>query len=242
MATTKKYNFLTKSTPDDPTKIPTNIDVATTFFVSIIPEEVKLLIPILHSLPNKDYRIILTKVIEYMITNTFTDTDFIQFQKSVTTNNTNADIGLIFTAIYTILRVAIAGKVSITTLNTDMKRLNYPIAAADDLCKALLSSRNKIEKSILNSRISFPRLQKLRWRVDVAISTGSLSRVMRPCIVMQLILDNKNIKTFEVSIDQFNQLRHSVAKILLDMQTIERHPIMKLVTEISIRDEIERNK
>jgi hypothetical protein len=43
-------------------------------------------------------------------------------------------------------------------------------------------------------------------------------------------------------VEQFNQLRHSVAKLLHDMQTQSRHPIMKVVSELERRDCEERFK
>lgn len=60
--------------------------------------------------------------------------------------------------------------------------------------------------------------------MDVAISSSSLLRVFRPCILMQVALSDGRIKTFDVPVDQFHQLRYNVAKVLRDMQELERHP------------------
>jgi hypothetical protein len=57
-----------------------------------------------------------------------------------------------------------------------------------------------------------------------------------------MILSDGNVKTFEICHEQFNQLRYGVAKVLLDIQKLERHPIMKLVTEMSIKNEETINK
>ena len=43
-----------------------------------------------------------------------------------------------------------------------------------------------VQEYAVASRIRCPRLERLRWRVDVVISSGSLSRVMRPTILMQV--------------------------------------------------------
>jgi hypothetical protein len=56
-----------------------------------------------------------------------------------------------------------------------------------------------------------------------------------------MILKDGSIKTFEVSIEQFNQLRYSVAKVLHEVQTVERHPIIKLVNEFKRREEEDYN-
>ncbi len=57
---------------------------------------------------------------------------------------------------------------------------------------------------------------------------------------IQIILTDRTIKTFEVSLEQFNHLRYGVAKILNDMQTLERHPIMRIVREFERKDKEER--
>lgn len=56
-----------------------------------------------------------------------------------------------------------------------------------------------------------------------------------------MVLKDGRIKTFEVSTEQFNQLRYSVAKVLHEIQTVERHPIIKLVNEFKRREEEEYN-
>jgi hypothetical protein len=56
-----------------------------------------------------------------------------------------------------------------------------------------------------------------------------------------MVLKDGSIKTFEVSLEQFNQLRYSVAKVLHEIQTVERHPIIKLVNEFKRREEEDYN-
>ena len=55
-----------------------------------------------------------------------------------------------------------------------------------------------------------------------------------------MILSDHTIKSFEISIEQFNHLRYGVAKVLNDMQTLERHPIMRIVNEFERRDKDDR--
>eukprot|EP01035_Chromulina_nebulosa_P019950 gene19950-25916_t len=59
---------------------------------------------------------------------------------------------------------------------------------------------------------------------------------------MQIILSDGRIKTFDVSIDQFNQLRYAVAKLLYDIQSLERHPIMRIIKEFKIKEIEDQNK
>ena len=70
-----------------------------------------------------------------------------------------------------------------------------------------------------------------------------------------MILKDGSIRTFEVSIEQFNQLRYNVAKVILfllnaskfehfllsfqalsEIQTLQRHPIVKIVSEFMKRE------
>ena len=52
------------------------------------------------------------------------------------------------------------------------------------LCCAVLCCA--VQAFAVESRIRCPRLERLRWRVDVVISSGSLSRVMRPSVLLQV--------------------------------------------------------
>ncbi|KAJ8603778.1 hypothetical protein CTAYLR_000338 [Chrysophaeum taylorii] len=74
----------------------------------------------------------------------------------------------------------------------------------------------------------FPRIAGVKWRVDVAISTSHLERVMRPSVMMELTLSDSRVRTFEMNLEQFHKLRYSVARVLRNMQEIERNPIMRL--------------
>ena len=66
----------------------------------------------------------------------------------------------------------------------------------------------------------FPTLEELRWRVDVTISTGSLTRAMRPAVLMQMALSDGDVKTFEVASDKFQLLRFNVAKALYEVRCV----------------------
>ena len=213
----------------DVTRVPAGLSVA--FFGKLIPYDVQIIVPLLHSEEVAAIvRPCIAKVVEYLRTADLDEADgdemFIRFLKSV---GGTSQTSVLFTGLFSILRAAIGSKVNTTTIVTDLKRMNIPSQAADDLGQAILRSRQQLETAALEHRIRFPKLDKLRWRVDVSIASGSLSRVMRPSILMQLILSDGRIKTFEVSQDQFNQLRFGVAKVLREMMTLDRHPISTLL-------------
>ena len=242
---TAKGGYVKNKKEDDPTQIPSSVDINSTFLLPIIPDEVRATIPYLHTISTPLLRLILQQLLEYIHNGNFTDDDSIilhkKIQKELGTID-NVNIPILLSGLYTILKHGVAGKSKLSVISNDLQRMNTPQAAIEDICKVILASKSKLEKTLVDKRIRFPRLQKLRWRIDVTISSGSLSRVMRPSILMEMSLSNGSIRTFEVSIDQFNQLRHGVAKVLLDMQTLERHPIMKLVGDIEKRNQIDSKK
>ncbi|KAF7707199.1 COMM domain-containing protein 5 [Silurus meridionalis] len=73
-----------------------------------------------------------------------------------------------------------------------------------------------------------PKLEKLRWRVDVAISTSSLSRALQPSILMQLKLSDGNLHQFEVPMSKFQELRYNVTLILKEMNDLEKRSVLKI--------------
>lgn len=56
-----------------------------------------------------------------------------------------------------------------------------------------------------------------------------------------MITKDGRIVTFELTIEMFNQLRYSVAKVLHEMQSLERHPIIRIVNEFKRREEEDYN-
>ena len=56
-----------------------------------------------------------------------------------------------------------------------------------------------------------------------------------------MIMKDGTIVPFEITYEQFCQLRYSVAKVLYDMQTLERHPIIRIVNEFRRREEEDYN-
>lgn len=76
--------------------------------------------------------------------------------------------------------------------------------------------------------MSLPSLDRLQWRVDVAISTSSIARILKPVIMLQLTLSDGSVKTFEVSVSQFHELRFNAALVLKEMEIVEQKNIFKI--------------
>ena len=149
---------------------------------------------------------------------------------------------ILISGVYDVTKTAIRMKVHSSILADNLSRMSFPDSFSSALVAAVRAQRPALEASALSRRVRLPTLRNLRWRVDVCISSGLLSRVMRPNILLQVTTSTGAIKTFEVGIEQFNQLRYGVAKVLHDMQMLDRHPIMRVVNELERKDEQDRQK
>ena len=46
------------------------------------------------------------------------------------------------------------------------------------------------------------------------LSTSDVSRVLRPCLLLEVMLSDGQVHTFEASVRRFHSLRHAVAEAL----------------------------
>ncbi|CAG2063162.1 unnamed protein product [Timema podura] len=74
------------------------------------------------------------------------------------------------------------------------------------------------------------KLEKLRWRIDVTISSSVLSRVLEPCLLLEMTLNNGRKEVFEVSLAKFHQMRYHVTSLLNQMENIEKRKLFKSAT------------
>lgn len=228
----------------DVTQFPPRFKAATFYGnVKSIPTEFKQVIPLLHACTvsqKKTIRQCVARVVQYMLDgDTFDNPEngldtYQAFQESLMKEN-NAlsvnDCNLIITALHGVIRFAVNSKTYTATIVANLKEMHVPEPVADDLGNAINKCRSALETNAVIKSIGFPKISSFRWRVDVVISSGSLSRVMRPNIVTQLALSDGRIVLFDMSIHQFNQLRYGVAKMLQNMSNLERHPMMRIENE-----------
>lgn len=176
-----------KAPVQDPTQLPPGLDT-TTYFFPAIPTELKPLIPLLHSTPLEHVTTCLQAVVTYLQLQN--GGKYVAIDKAVYASMSSVlsmeDTNLLLTGLYFILRIAIRNKVKLSVVKTDLLKMNVPKEVVDLLTQALRRSRLDIESHVLTHRIQFHKLEKVRWRIDVVISTGSLSRVMKPSILMQV--------------------------------------------------------
>lgn len=90
--------------------------------------------------------------------------------------------------------------------------------------------REDIETVMLVS--SSPRLAQLasvNWRIDVSISTSSMSRHLQPSVILQLVLTDGRLFSFELSLTHFHMLRFDVALVLKEMDDLLNRPTLRLL-------------
>lgn len=69
-----------------------------------------------------------------------------------------------------------------------------------------------------------PSLSGFRWRTEIAISTSSINRVLRPSILIQITLSDGRKQLLQLNIREFHMLRLGVATMLKEMNDIENDP------------------
>jgi hypothetical protein len=110
---------------------------------------------------------------------------------------------------------------------------SVPAPYIDDIATAYSVKRADLERSATQRVVGLPSVAELRWRVDVTISTTTMSRVFRPSVTMQMRLTDGKIHTFEVPIAEFQSLRYGVARALKDMNDLESNPVLQRVAGLS---------
>lgn len=80
-------------------------------------------------------------------------------------------------------------------------------------------------------------MSSLSWRVDVSISTSSLSRTLEPSVILSMRLsddgdhDSNRLVSFELSLASFHLLRFNVAIVLKEMDDLLNRQVFKLTTD-----------
>jgi len=223
-----------------------------TFFSPKVPAEVKKLAIFLHSeeVPLHAFTAIVRKCSEYLVAPPTVDRSVFQALVEATSLKPWT-CALLFTGVFFILQRVVRCRVKLEVAERDLLAMAFPAPFVTSLISelrergggghAFRSALLRAEPNpLVSRRAQQPRLKRLRWRVDVTISTSTVSRVMRPTVLMQLILSDGSIKIFEASPEQVHRLRYGIAKVLRSMQELERHPIIRIAAYAEKRsDEVE---
>lgn len=223
----------------DPKKVPAGVGRSTYF--GTIPQEVNAAVPLLHDLDEAVCTTLVQQLGMFLNQADGLSVDALAqlnsvFKPGFSSYLTEPTASVLVTGLYTIMKTCIQQKVRMKQIEDDLKRMNVPACVVTEVVAVVRTLRPGLESSALGRRLRCPQIAKFRWRIDITMSTGLLSKVMRPSIMVQMYLSSGIIKTFEISIEQFNQLRYGVAKVLQEMQRVERHPILRLINDDEKKD------
>ena len=172
---------IAKAHAEEVQKIPNGID-SSTFLAPIIPEDVKAAFKLFHAYPNELISGLTKLVVKYLATGD----NFSLPSKLYSSEVDQAHLNLLMTAIYIIMKQAVRTKSKLSVVRADLTAMKFPSSFAEGVCNELYQARMNLESVSVTNRLHFANLEKLRWRIDVVISSGSLSRIMRPNILMQV--------------------------------------------------------
>ncbi|XP_022086187.1 COMM domain-containing protein 5-like isoform X2 [Acanthaster planci] len=176
------------------------------------PMEVKMMVKGLKNVEKDTFRKLLKAAVSLIEGNDVPESTFSSLAKD---NLSLEMVNTVFAGICTLLRCAL--RIPVTSLKPEVFK--------EDL-KEL--RRSSLETALVTNRSRLPTLDRLRWRLDVGISTSALNRVLEPTILMELTLSNGSIHNLEVPVSKFHELRYSVAYVLKDMEELEKRSILKI--------------
>jgi len=155
-----------------------------------------------------------------------------KFKELVTSELTEETISVIYTGLLRLLKCALrlpVGSLKQELFKEDLQELQIPADFHSDLASVIFGSRREhIDQVSLNTRPRLPQIENFKWRVDVGISTSVLNRVLEPTVLMEMTLTDGNIRTFEVPVSKFHELRYNVAFVLKEMEDLEKRSILKI--------------
>lgn len=133
---------------------------------------------------------------------------------------------VVFTGLYLILRSAIRQKLRNVDFVDQCTRLQVHEPVLQLLTQMYEKKKEQLIQVSKDRSSWFQTVINVRWRIDVTISTSVMSRVFKPVLMLQLELSNGSVRTMEVSLQQFHELRLACATALNDMMTVSNHPVM----------------
>eukprot|EP00939_MAST-03C_sp_MAST-3C-sp1_P000067 g67.t1 len=210
-------------------RVPQKVDG--TFLGETVPNVLKQSMPAIHKLGKEKFAIVLNEAVDQFAGNS----NVSGLDKAREASGlVDDDFHAVHTSFITILRAGFRERHKRKKLEDDMKAMNFPEYASEGFVNIFSKRRGSMESIAKTETFRYPTLKNLKWRVDVTISTSSLSRVLKPSVLMEMSLSDGSIKTFEMQIDQFHQLRYNVAKVLKYMRGLESRAIMRLVTDLEL--------
>ncbi|XP_012280747.1 COMM domain-containing protein 5 [Orussus abietinus] len=138
-----------------------------------------------------------------------------------------------YATILTILRLhlrAPTGSIKPTEFKQCLQELKLLPECIEDLSTVAYGQRRPLLIQSLSEKLKFyPHFKLCKWRIDITISSSTLSRVLQSVVLMEWFLSTEECCTFELSLAQFHRLRHTVANLLMEMHTLENCSTFKSI-------------
>ncbi|KAL4230190.1 nucleic acid-templated transcription [Mactra antiquata] len=201
----------------------------TPFYGVRIPGEIKTMVKLLSKIDKSVFRKLLLLIVTSIEGNQI---DFKQLKELENKDISEETLCVIYSGLLKLLQCALklpVGSLKQELFKEDLQELQIPEDFHNDLASAIYGNRRgQIDSHSLECRPRLPQVDRLKWRVDVGISTSVLNRVLEPTVLMEMTLTDGNIHTFEVPVAKFHELRYNVAYVLKEMEELEKRNILKI--------------
>lgn len=201
----------------------------TPFYGARIPLEVKPMVKPLSKLDKSVFRKILLLIVTAIEGNSV---EYKQLKDLETKDYQEETLCFIYSGLLKLLQCALRlpfSSLKQEHFKEDLQELQIPDEFHADLASVVFGNRrSQIDSESLTSRPRLPQLDRLKWRVDVGISTSVLNRVLEPTVLLEMTLSDGYIHTFEVPVSKFHELRYNVAFVLKEMEDLEKRSILKI--------------
>jgi len=202
----------------------------TPFLPSKLPDVIKKMIPICSKLSKDVFRKVLQVVIKDIEGKCVPEE---VMEKLHELTELNVDV---FTSLYAgvlmLMRYALRHpqtSMKQELFQAELDEIKFPKELSEDVVSIVFGERQgKIEQLQVSGRTRLATVDSIRWRVDVAISTSVLNRVLEPTIMMEIKDSTGKTTTFEISQSKFHELRYNMAHLLKEMGDLEKRSVLKI--------------
>ena len=154
------------------------------------------------------------------------------FEALVSPNITIDTVHIIYAGALKIIQMAFrcsSTSLPVEHFTSDLKSLNLGEEIISDLSAAIYGSRRSVlETATIKNVPKHVTITDFKWKIDVAISTTSLNRVLEPSVSVRMTLSNGEVKCFEMTVAKFQELRYNVASVMKEMEHLEKRSILKI--------------
>eukprot|EP01094_Clydonella_sp_ATCC50884_P010230 TRINITY_DN1979_c2_g1_i4.p1 TRINITY_DN1979_c2_g1~~TRINITY_DN1979_c2_g1_i4.p1 ORF type:complete len:204 (+),score=75.87 TRINITY_DN1979_c2_g1_i4:228-839(+) len=188
--------------------------------------EIKKAVPLLLSTPKTEVLQVLDLSLRYLKGEELSE-DEVE-STAASSSLSSPQVATLLTGLFFLFRAAFRSRAKSPALRKVLDDFKVP----NELCISLVSAYKKhsddVSAAVLERTLRYPSVQQIRHRVDVAISSSAMSMVLKPSVLMEMELSTGEKHMFEISPLRFQQLRYNVAKVLKEMQDLEKLAILKV--------------